>query len=82
LKLYKSEANHISVLSIVPQRITCEELGQRLSLAGFAVRTGYHCAPLAHESGKSGTTGTVRISVSATTEENEILQLCEFLNDV
>lgn len=38
-----------------------EELSQR----GIAVRAGLHCAPLAHETGGTLATGTVRVSFSA-----------------
>ena len=38
-----------------------EALGQR----GIAVRAGMHCAPLAHATGGTEATGTVRVSFSA-----------------
>ena len=40
----------------------CEEAAQRLADRGIAVRAGLHCAPLAHESAGTLSTGTVRIS--------------------
>lgn len=40
----------------------CEEVAQKLSRQGVAVRAGLHCAPLAHESAGTGKTGTVRVS--------------------
>lgn len=40
----------------------CEDLAQRLSTKGIAVRAGLHCAPLAHESAGTLETGTVRVS--------------------
>ncbi len=48
-------------LSFVPTG-DCEELAAHLARAGIAVRAGYHCAPLAHESAGTLDTGTVRIS--------------------
>lgn len=48
-------------LSFVPKG-DCEELAQRLSDRGIAVRAGLHCAPLAHESAGTLESGTVRIS--------------------
>lgn len=50
-----------------------EELGQR----GIAVRAGLHCAPLAHESAGTLSTGTVRISYghdAAAWQTNRLLQ--------
>ena len=40
----------------------CEEAAERLARRGIAVRAGLHCAPLAHESAGTLTTGTVRVS--------------------
>ena len=48
-------------VSFVPKD-DCEEVAQRLSQAGIAVRAGLHCAPLAHESAGTLKTGTVRVS--------------------
>ena len=48
-------------VSFVP-REDCEELAQKLSQKGIAVRAGLHCAPLAHESAGTLQSGTVRVS--------------------
>ena len=80
LNVFGSDHCQSGVLSIVPKDCSCEELGDSLSNSGFAVRVGLHCAPLAHESGGSLHTGTVRISVSAMTSDNDVFRLCEFLN--
>ncbi len=40
----------------------CETVAQRLAERGIAVRSGLHCAPLAHESAGTLDTGTVRVS--------------------
>jgi len=40
----------------------CQVLADRLAQHGIAVRSGLHCAPLAHESAGSLETGTVRVS--------------------
>ena len=45
-----------------------EELGQR----GIAVRAGLHCAPLAHATGGTEATGTVRVSFSAFNTGQEV----------
>ena len=61
------------VVSFVTERIDCEEAAQRLSELGIAVLAGLHCAPVAHTSGGTFTTGTVRLSPDAfsTCEEME-----------
>ncbi len=40
----------------------CQQMAQLLAKAGIAVRSGLHCAPLAHESAGTLQTGTVRLS--------------------
>lgn len=42
--------------------IPCDEVGELLSGNGVCVRTGYHCAPLAHRALGTYSTGGVRIS--------------------
>ncbi|MBQ9733615.1 MAG: aminotransferase class V-fold PLP-dependent enzyme, partial [Clostridia bacterium] len=53
-----------ALLSLVPEKISCEELGERLGERGIAVRTGLHCAPAAHKNAGTIATGTVRFSFS------------------
>ena len=48
-------------LSFLPD-MDCEQAAQLLAKQGIAVRAGLHCAPLAHESAGTVSTGTVRIS--------------------
>ena len=43
-------------------RMDCQEMATALAERGIAVRSGLHCAPLAHESAGTLETGTVRIS--------------------
>jgi selenocysteine lyase/cysteine desulfurase len=57
-------------VSFLP-REDCQILADRLAQRGIAVRSGLHCAPLAHESAGTLETGTVRVSFGhrATTEQ-------------
>ena len=48
-------------VSFVPP-MDCEDAAAKLARMGIAVRAGLHCAPLAHESAGTLSTGTVRIS--------------------
>ena len=52
------------VLSVLPETLDCEALGEALNERGVYVRTGLHCAPRAHETEGTSATGTVRFSVS------------------
>lgn len=47
-------------------------VAEALSQRGIAVRAGLHCAPLAHATGGTEQTGTVRVSVSAFNTSREI----------
>ncbi len=59
-KVFAGE-HQCGTVSFVPDT-DCEELATQLGEAGIAVRAGFHCAPLAHESAGTLDTGTVRIS--------------------
>ena len=50
----------------------CEELAEALGRRGIALRTGLHCAPLAHESAGTLETGTLRASFSVFNREEEV----------
>ena len=63
------------VLSFRAEGRDCEELGEQLGDRGFALRAGLHCAPLAHRSGGTLDTGTLRASVSAFSQPQEMAQL-------
>lgn len=65
LRIYAGEENvQTAVLSLVPERMSCEALAEALGKAGIAVRAGLHCAPLAHATAGTLSTGTVRLSLS------------------
>ena len=65
------------VLSFRHSGIDSETLGRKLSEKGVAVRTGLHCAPLAHKTAGTLESGTVRLSFSAFNTMEEVIQ---FLN--
>lgn len=65
------------VLSFRLAGMDCEEAGEILGNRGFALRAGLHCAPLAHESGGTLETGTIRASVSAFNTRGEIEQFVQ-----
>lgn len=68
---YGGERIQTGVLSIQILNMDCETAALKLSEAGIAVRSGLHCAPLAHRSAGTLEQGTIRISVSGdnTTED-------------
>ena len=52
---------------------------ERLDRLGICVRSGLHCAPLAHEKFGTVETGTVRVSFSALNRERDIARLADAL---
>lgn len=60
------------VLSFRIKDRDCQCIGEQLAKRGIAVRSGLHCAPLAHETAGTVDSGTVRVSVCAMTTLNQI----------
>ena len=70
------------VLSFVPLKKDVEEVGNRLAEQGIAVRTGLHCAPVAHKSAGTLDTGTIRVSFSDLNTRSEVYRLLAVLHDL
>ena len=67
------------VLSFRIPGTDCEAIGQQLGNAGVAVRTGLHCAPLAHRTAGTLSTGTIRVSVSTFNRDWEMERFSRIL---
>lgn len=65
-------AKQLGVLSFTADGRESEDVAQALAERGIAVRAGLHCAPTAHGSAGTLAHGTVRLSVSAFSTEQEI----------
>jgi len=61
-----------AVLSFNIDGISCHEVAENLSEMGICVRSGLHCAPLAHWSIGTYETGTVRASIGVFNTERHI----------
>ena len=71
--------------SVVPFNIKnmhSETAGGLISEAGFAVRTGYHCAYLAHKNYSTQQTGVIRVSPGIFNTKKEIKNLIFYLNKI
>lgn len=81
IQWFKAEdkAAQAGVLSLRMAGWDCEELGEELGKRGVAVRTGLHCAPLAHRTAGTLESGTVRISFSVFNSQRETECLAEIL---
>lgn len=66
------------VISFTAENFSAGEIAERLDKENISVRSGMHCSPLAHKT--AGTlNGTVRVSVSSFTTENEVFG---FVNEI
>jgi len=65
------------VLSFRAKDMDCETLASALGEMGVAVRGGFHCAPLAHKTGGTLDSGTVRLSFSPFNTLREVEQMAE-----
>lgn len=70
-------AHQAGVVSFRVEGMDCEEVGAHLARHGIAVRSGLHCAPLAHRTVGTLETGTVRVSFSAFNMSGEIRSLLQ-----
>lgn len=70
------------VLSVVPKNRDVEAVGDALAEQGIAVRTGLHCAPLAHRSAGTLDTGTIRLSFSDFNTPEEVYRTLTVLRDL
>ena len=72
-------AAQTGVVSFLLEREDVEKTAARLSRQGFALRAGLHCAPLAHESAGTLSSGTVRASFSVFNTAREVRALAQSL---
>ena len=77
-----NEAVQSGVLSVLPQKISCEAFAETLGAANVAVRSGLHCAPLAHRSVGTLESGTVRFSFSPFNTEAQIDRAAEICKNI
>ena len=84
LEVFAAE-NPVCQSGLVSVRIpgeSSELLAQALAARDICVRGGLHCAPLAHRSAQTDTTGTVRFSLSPYTTADELTQTVQVLREI
>ena len=75
-------AMQAGLISIQLDGVDCEEAAFRLARRGIAVRSGLHCAPLAHETAGTLEQGTVRLSFSPFNTPREAALAAEAIRDI
>lgn len=66
------KGKYVGVVSISIRNIDCSEVSAYLASRGICVRSGIHCAPLAHNTIGTGENGTVRFSFGYNNTKKEI----------
>lgn len=72
----------VSNVSCVFDGYSPDEIGLILSQRNIAVRTGLHCAPLAHKALGTAPGGTVRFSLSCFNSETDLDKLQDVLDEI
>ena len=75
-----TEAGSILLFNI--RGISSDDLGSSLSDRGICLRTGYHCAPLAHKTLATPEGGAVRMSFSLFNAEADVERACREICDI
>ena len=70
------------VISIVSRNPTCEQLAEELGKYGVCVRSGLHCAPLAHQTVDTVESGTVRFSFSPFNTIKDVFEATDMLKKI
>lgn len=76
------DQDYVGIVSCVIDGISSDTAGQIFSDRNISVRTGLHCAPLAHKFLKTYPSGTIRFSVNCFTSEDDFAALEEALDEI
>lgn len=74
--------DYVGIVSCLLDDISSDTAGQLFSERNISVRTGLHCAPLAHKFLGTFPSGTIRFSVNHFTKDADFIELESALNDI
>lgn len=82
IRIVGNYENHeyVGIVSCLIEGISSDSAGNIFDRQGISVRTGLHCAPLAHRFMGTYPAGTIRFSVNYFTSEEDFEQLIEALD--
>ena len=75
-----SSLNYVGVVSFVIKSLSSDSAGRIFAENNIVLRTGLHCAPLAHKFLDTFPAGTIRLSTSYFTAEEEYKELATVLD--
>ena len=76
------EGTQSGVLSLRIRGLDCDEAARSLSGRGICLRSGLHCAPLAHRSAGTLDTGTLRMSFSPFVKREDVRACCAAIREL
>lgn len=84
VRVFRSDYGYCQsgVLSFIVDGIPGETVAEALAARDIAVRAGLHCAPLAHKTAGTISTGTVRVSVSCFNSKRDISALISAVRSI
>lgn len=83
VEIHKSSmAANVGTIAFATSMYTPQELNMALDLKGICVRSGLHCAPLAHKALGTFPQGSVRVSFSWFSEEGQVRSLVALLHEL
>lgn len=74
---YSGNTFLFNIKDVTPSRVS-----EYLNKKGIYVRSGFHCAPLAHKTLKTGKDGAVRVSFGLYNSRGDVYQLFDALNEL
>lgn len=80
--MYLNGERFVPIVSFNLNNIDPTALGSALDSYGFALRSGLHCAPLAHKTLGTLPTGTLRFSPSVFNTQDEVVKLINTLKKI
>ena len=82
VRVYDGGKVQSGVVSFLIEGVDCETAAARYAARGVALRAGLHCAPLAHESGGTRQSGTLRVSFSAFNTQRQAEEFLQFTEEI
>ena len=77
-----SDKNYVGIVSCLIKGISSDDAGNIFSERGISVRTGLHCAPIAHKFLGTFPAGTIRFSVNCMTSNKDFAELRDVLEEI
>ena len=82
ITIYKMNSYSGNTLSFNINGLSSAYVASELEKRDICVRSGFHCAPLAHKLLNTGDSGAVRVGIGVFNTKSDIYALCDSINDI